>query len=78
MRLAITAVISFGLLASALQPAVSQPASPPAQVGDPSTTGQSDAAEKHVKRTACLKNAKTKKLMGADKTSFLKTCIAAP
>jgi hypothetical protein len=38
----------------------------------------SDAAAKHAKRTACLKNAKTKKLVGADKTSFLKSCIAAP
>ena len=77
MRLAITAVISFGLLASALQPAVSQPASPPAQVGDPSTTGQSDAAEKHVKRTACLKDAKSKKLVGAQKTAYVKDCMAA-
>jgi hypothetical protein len=38
----------------------------------------SDAAAKHAKRTACLKDAKTKKLVGADKTSFLKNCIAAP
>ena len=37
-----------------------------------------DAAAKHAKRTACLKDAKAKKLVGADKTSFLKTCIAAP
>jgi hypothetical protein len=37
-----------------------------------------DAAAKHAKRTACLKEAKTKKLVGADKTSFLKNCIAAP
>jgi hypothetical protein len=31
-----------------------------------------------VKRTACLKEAKAKKLIGADKTAFLKTCIDAP
>jgi len=37
-----------------------------------------DAAAKHAKRTACLKDAKAKKLVGADKTSFLKNCIAAP
>jgi hypothetical protein len=37
-----------------------------------------DAAAKHAKRTVCLKSAKTKKLVGADKTSFLKSCIAAP
>jgi hypothetical protein len=38
----------------------------------------SDAAAKHAKRTACLKDAKARKLVGADKTAFLKTCIAAP
>ena len=37
-----------------------------------------DAAAKHAKRTACLKDAKAKKLVGAEKTSFLKNCIAAP
>jgi hypothetical protein len=37
-----------------------------------------DAAAKHAKRTACLKEAKAKKLVGADKTAFLKSCIAAP
>jgi hypothetical protein len=51
----------------------------------PTTTAQSPApvasdaaAAKHVKRTACLKEAKTKKLIGADKTAFLKSCIEAP
>ncbi len=37
-----------------------------------------DAAAKHLKRTACLKEAKARKLLGADKTSFLKSCIEAP
>jgi psiF repeat len=36
-----------------------------------------DAAAKHLKRTACLKEAKTKKLIGAEKTAFLKSCIEA-
>jgi hypothetical protein len=51
------------------------PAPAPAPAAGPMS---SDAAAKHAKRTACLKEAKTKKLMGADKTSFLKNCIAAP
>jgi hypothetical protein len=46
--------------------------------GTPAATPPSDAAAKHAKRTGCLKDAKAKKLVGADKTSFLKTCIAAP
>jgi psiF repeat len=37
-----------------------------------------DAAAKHLKRTACLKEAKAKKLIGAEKTAFLKSCIEAP
>jgi hypothetical protein len=49
-------------------PAPTQAAAPPL----------GDAAAKHAKRTACLKEAKTKKLVGADKTTFLKGCIAAP
>jgi hypothetical protein len=42
----------------------------------PSAPPSGDAAAKHAKRTACLKDAKTKKLVGADRTAFLKTCIA--
>jgi hypothetical protein len=44
----------------------------------PAPAASGDAAAKHAKRTACLKDAKTKKLVGADKTSFLKSCMAAP
>jgi hypothetical protein len=36
------------------------------------------AAAKHAKRTACLKQAKDKKLVGADKSAFLKDCMDAP
>jgi len=42
------------------------------------TPANSDAAAKHAKRTACLKAAKTKKLVGAEKTSYIKNCVAAP
>jgi hypothetical protein len=77
MRLATTAVIvCLSLLAWAVQPAVSQSASPPVQPIDTSA-GQSDAAEKHAKRTACLKDAKSKKLVGAQRTAYLKDCMAA-
>jgi psiF repeat len=57
-------------------PGAAAPATPaPATHAAPSP---GDAAAKHARRTACLKDAKTKKLVGAEKTSFLKTCIAAP
>jgi hypothetical protein len=58
------------------------PGSPPAAssqaaaaAGDPAA---GDPAAKHAKRTACLKDAKGKKLVGADKTAFIKRCIATP
>jgi len=84
--------LSLGLLALADQPVTPRPAAPastaPAPVATaPATTKPvaaapatvaGDAAARHVKRTACLKEAKTRKLIGADKTAFLKTCIDAP
>jgi hypothetical protein len=54
-------------------PGAAAPASPPA-----ATPPQGDAAAKHAKRTACLKDAKVKKLVGAEKTAFLRNCIAPP
>ena len=63
---------------SAAAPAGTTPAAVSAASGTQAAAPPSDAAAKHAKRTACLKDAKAKKLLGADKTSFLKTCIAAP
>jgi psiF repeat len=48
------------------------------QAGTPAASSVNDAAAKHAKRTACLKDAKTKKLVGAEKTAFLKNCIDSP
>jgi len=67
-------------------PAASTPAAPPAATpaagtpaaGTPTSAASGDAAAKHAKRTACLKDAKAKKLVGPDRTSFLNACIAAP
>ncbi len=57
-------------------PATAQSAAPAAAEASASSN-QSDAAEKHAKRTACLKEAKDKKLVGAQKTAYLKDCIAS-
>jgi len=72
-----------GVLAAAAPPGAATPTpvaakSSPAATRPAATQAADAAAKKHAKRTACLKNARAKKLMGADKTSFLKTCIAAP
>jgi hypothetical protein len=59
----------------ATAPATSAPAAAKPAPAAAAPTG--DAAAKHAKRTACLKDAKTNKLVGAEKAAFLKNCIAA-
>ena len=56
--------------ASAAPPGAKAPATAAAPAGD--------AAAKHAKRTECLRDAKAKKLVGAEKTAFLKSCIETP
>ena len=75
---AAAAVLSLSVATGFAAPAATAPAIMAAAPGTPVATPPSDAAAKHAKRTACLKNARAKKLVGADKTAFLKTCIAAP
>ena len=77
MRLVIaTAIVCLGSLSWAAQPAASQSV-PPSVSADAAAAGnQSDAAEKHARRTACLKQAKSKKLVGAQKTAFVKDCMS--
>jgi hypothetical protein len=86
MRLSLPAIAlsvcisPFGLAASGPSGDVAKTASPkavPATAAPPSDTPASDAAARHAKRTACLKQAKAKKLVGADKNSFIKDCVAA-
>jgi hypothetical protein len=82
MRLAFTAsALCLSILVFAAQQATSQTPAPstatPASTAA-STPAAGDAAAKHAKRTACLKETKTRKLLGAEKTAFLKDCIGAP
>jgi len=77
-----TAAQSAATAPSAAAPSATAPSAtaPSAATVTPATAGPaaSDAAAKHAKRTACLQDAKTKKLVGAEKTAFLRDCIAAP
>ncbi len=76
------------LLLSALAAANEPPAASTASASTPTPAGaagaaagtpaDNEAAAKHAKRTACLKSAKAKKLVGPQKTAFIKDCIAAP
>ena len=76
--LSLSAVTAFAAPPTSGDAPAATPATAAAAPGTPAAGPPSDAAAKHAKRTACLKNARAKKLVGADKTSFLKTCIAAP
>jgi hypothetical protein len=68
----------FADVPTAVVPAAGVPAAAKPSPAAAAAPSSGDAAAKHAKRTACLKDAKAKKLVGADKTSFLKSCIAAP
>ena len=84
MRLAFTAsALCLSILVFAAQQATSQTpapttAAPASTSAAASSPAAGDAAAKHAKRTACLKETKAKKLLGAEKTAFLKDCISAP
>ncbi len=47
-----------------------------ASADSPPAVPPADAAQKHARRTACLTSAKNKKLVGSEKVSFLKACMA--
>jgi psiF repeat len=81
MRVAFRAgALCFCLSVVAIQATSSQtPASSATPAATPaSTAAADDAAAKHAKRTACLAQAKAQKLVGAEKTAYLKSCIDAP
>ena len=42
------------------------------------SSADNDAAARHAKRTACIKEAKAKKLVGAQRAAFIKDCVAKP
>ena len=43
----------------------------------PPSPADNEAAARHAKLTACLKEAKEKKLVGPQKAAFIKQCVAA-
>lgn len=52
--------------------------SPPTAMTTSISAQDNEAAAKHAKRTACLQEAKSKKLVGARKSAFIKECLAKP
>lgn len=60
-------------------PTASATATQPAHAStDPNASAADEAAARHAKRTGCLKSARTKKLVGAKRTNYVKDCMAAP
>jgi hypothetical protein len=51
------------------------PASAPATN---TSAADNEAAARHAKRTACITQARAKKLVGAQKTAYIKGCIGTP
>ncbi len=81
----VASALCLSILVFAVEPAASQtPASQtpagqtPAASSPPASASAGDAAAKHAKRTICLKESKARKLVGAEKTAFLKECIGTP
>jgi hypothetical protein len=53
----------------------------PTAVAAPGAGGSNadnEAAARHAKRTACINQARAKKLVGAHKTAYIKGCIGPP
>ena len=69
--------IAVNLAMGSSGPQASPPANVPASPAS-APAAEGDAAAKHAKRTACIKSAKEKKLVGAQKAAFIKECMAAP
>jgi hypothetical protein len=66
-----------GIAANPPAAPVAQPASPhkPSNAAVPAASIDNDAPARHARRTACLKVAKSKKLVGAQRSSYVKSCM---
>ncbi len=71
--------LDTGTDASVAQPndAATRPAAPATSAPAVPLAGSEDAI-RHAKRAACRKDARDKKLVGAEKTAYIKDCTAAP
>jgi hypothetical protein len=79
---AVALLIALSALAgswAAEPPATATPAAaiPPGPAAGASNA-DNEAAARHAKRTACINQARAKKLVGAKKTAYIKGCIGAP
>ena len=66
------ALLGVGHAGELRAPTQANPA--PAVSPSPRPGGENDA-EKHVRRTACLKDARAHKLVGAQRTAYVHSCL---
>jgi hypothetical protein len=81
--LALSAVAGWGRASAAspspAPPGAAMPGAAPAKPGSAAAgSSADDAAAKHAKRTACINQARARKLVGAQKTAFIQSCIGTP
>jgi hypothetical protein len=82
---AVALLIALSALAGSWASEPPAAAPPPTAAAQPAAaaaagTGNADneAAARHAKRTACINQARAKKLVGAQKTAYIKGCIGTP
>lgn len=76
--LALSALAGWGRASGASSGAAPPSAAAPAKPAGAGSSADNEAAAKHAKRTACINQARARKLVGAQKTAFIKSCIGAP
>ena len=79
---AVALLIALSALAGSWASEPPAAAPPPAAAAPAPAAGtanaDNEAAARHAKRTACINQARAKKLVGAQKTAYIKGCIGAP
>jgi hypothetical protein len=79
---AVALLIALSALAGSWATEPPAPATPPAPTRPtPAATASNadnEAAARHAKRTACINQARAKKLVGAQKSAYIKGCIGTP
>jgi hypothetical protein len=80
---AVALLIALSALAGSWASEPPATAAPPAAATPPASAAgtanaDNEAAARHAKRTACINQARAKKLVGAQKNAYIKGCIGAP
>jgi hypothetical protein len=77
---AVALLIALSALAGswASEPPAAAPPTAAAAPAAGTVNADNEAAARHAKRTACINQARAKKLVGAQKTAYIKGCIGAP